>query len=52
MTLLDRPAETPIRTLTASSGARMRLATHKVDYTDAELAELNDAFEQLPASEI
>ena len=30
----------------------MRLATHKVDYTDAELAELNDAFEQLPASEI
>lgn len=52
MTLLDRPAETPIRTLTASSGARMRLATHKVDYTDAELAELNDAFEQQSAVEI
>lgn len=53
MTLLDRPStETPIRTLTASSGARMRLATHKVDYTDAELAELNDEFERLPASKI
>lgn len=26
--------------------------THKVDYTDAELAELNDEFERLPASKI
>lgn len=52
MTLLDRPTETPIRTLTGSTGARMRLATHKVDYTDAELAELNDEFERLPASKV
>ena len=52
VTLLDRPSETPIRALTSASGARMRLSAHKVDYTDAELAELNDEFERLPASKI
>jgi phosphoadenosine phosphosulfate reductase len=52
VTLLDRPSETPVRTLTASSGARMRLSTHKVDYSDAELAELNDSFERMSASKI
>ncbi len=52
MTLVDRPSETPVRTLTASSGARMRLSTHKVDYTDAELAALNDSFERQSASKI
>ena len=45
-------AETPIRSLTGPSGARMSLTEHKVDYTDAELAELNDEFERLPASKI
>jgi phosphoadenosine phosphosulfate reductase len=30
----------------------MSLTEHKVDYTDAELAELNDEFERLPASKI
>ncbi|CAN5619720.1 phosphoadenylyl-sulfate reductase [soil metagenome] len=53
MTLLDRPTETPVRSLTGRSGARMSLPdTHRVDYSDAELAELNDEFERLPASKI
>ncbi len=46
------PTETPIRALTRSSGARMSLATHKVDYTDAELAALNDQFETMSATKI
>ena len=51
MTLTDPGVtETPIRSLTGPSGARMSLTEHKVDYTDAELAELNDEFERLPAS--
>lgn len=50
MTIIDGTAETPIRSLTSHSGTRMSLATqHKVDHTDAELAELNDEFERLPA---
>ena len=53
MTLTDPGvSETPIRSLTGPSGARMSLTEHKVDYTDAELAELNDEFERLPASKI
>ncbi len=53
MTLTDSGvSETPIRSLTGPSGARMSLTEHKVDYTDAELAELNDEFERLPASKI
>ena len=53
MTLTDPGVtETPIRSLTGPSGARMSLTEHKVDYTDAELAELNDEFERLPASKI
>jgi phosphoadenosine phosphosulfate reductase len=53
VTLTDPGAtETPIRSLTGPSGARMSLTEHKVDYTDAELAELNDEFERLPASKI
>jgi phosphoadenosine phosphosulfate reductase len=52
MTLTDSPAETPIRALTRASGARMSLATHKVDYTDDELAELNEGFERTSASKI
>ena len=53
MTIVDGPAETPIRSLTRHSGARMSLTTqHKVDHTDAELAELNDEFERLPASKV
>ncbi|QXC62690.1 phosphoadenylyl-sulfate reductase [Aquihabitans sp. G128] len=53
MTLLDQPTETPIRSLKGRSGARMSLPdTHRTDYSDAELAELNDEFERLPASKI
>jgi len=52
MTVVDRPAETPIRALTTADGARMRLRTHKVDHTDAELADLAEEFEQAPASKI
>jgi len=52
VTIVDRRSETPVRTLTTSGGTRLRLSTHKVDHTDAELAELNDSFERLPASKI
>ena len=53
VTLTDRGvAETPIRSLTGPSGARMHLTEHKVDYTDAELAELSAEFERMPASKI
>jgi len=52
VTIVDRRSETPVHTLTSSSGTRLRLSTHKVDHTDAELAELNDRFERLPASKI
>ncbi len=53
MTVTDLPtSETPIRALTGSSGARMSIATHKVDYTDAELEELNARFERMSASKI
>lgn len=53
MTVLDQTTETPIRSLTTRTGARMSLTDqHKVDYTDAELAELSAEFERLPASKI
>lgn len=53
MTLLDRPTETPIRSLTSPSGARMSLTDlHKVDYTDAELAELSNDFERRSATKV
>ncbi len=52
MTLVDETAETPIRSLTTTGGSRVRLATHKVDHTDAELAEISDAFETAPPSKI
>ncbi|MCU1498378.1 MAG: thioredoxin-dependent phosophoadenylyl-sulfate reductase [Acidimicrobiales bacterium] len=52
MTVLDH-TETPIRSFKTRSGARMSLPdTHRVDYSDAELAELNDEFERMPASKI
>ena len=46
-------SETPIRQLGGSSGRAAPLpGTHRVDWTDAELAELNDTFESWPASKI
>lgn len=47
----DHP-ETPVRTLGRPSGDRLRLATHKVDWTDDELAELSAEFETAPARKI
>ncbi len=52
MTLVDDTAETPIRSLTTTSGDRVRLSSHKVDHTDAELVEISDAFESAPAAKI
>ena len=52
MTLVDGSAETPIRSLTRTSGAPVTIDQHKVDYTDAELDDLNSEFERLPASKI
>jgi phosphoadenosine phosphosulfate reductase len=46
-------AETPIRHLSSSTGARMSLTeTHRVDHSDAELADLNEQFDHWPASKI
>ncbi|MCB0975828.1 MAG: phosphoadenylyl-sulfate reductase [Acidimicrobiales bacterium] len=54
VTLVDQATpETPIRTLTRSTGARMSLTDlHRVDHTDAELADLNDRFEKISATRI
>jgi phosphoadenosine phosphosulfate reductase len=53
VTLLDGPSETLIRSLTSPSGARMSLTDlHKVDYSDAELAEISADFESKPAQAV
>lgn len=53
VTILDRATETPIRSLTTHSGVRMSLTSqHKVDHSDAELADLNDQFEGVSASKV
>ena len=45
--------ESPIRSLTASSGARMSLVDpSRIEHSDAELAELAASFERLSATEI
>lgn len=51
MTALN--TETPVRQLGRSDGGSAPLpGTHRVDWTEAELAELNDQFERWPASKI
>ena len=52
MTLVDGRSETPIRSLTRTSGAPVTIDQHKVDYTDAELADLSAEFERMPASKV
>jgi phosphoadenosine phosphosulfate reductase len=54
VTLLDDGTrETPIRSLTSSTGARMSFSdTHRVDHSDAELAELSDRFEKQSATKV
>ena len=52
MTVVDSRSETPIRSLTRTSGAPVTIDQHKVDYTEAELADLAAEFERMPASKI
>ena len=52
VSVVEQSSETPIRSLRRSSGAPVTIDQHKVDYTDAELADLNADFERQPASKI